>query len=107
MSYDVYLTADLGGPEPVTVFSDWNYTSNCGPMWRAAGADLAEFHDRAAGECAPLLRAAVELLKADPVRFIAMNPSNGWGSYDSLVPALERLLAAFDAMPKATVRIWR
>lgn len=107
MSYDIGLVADLGGPEPVSVFGDWNYTSNCGSMWRAAGADLAGFHDKTAGECAPPLRAAIDLLKAEPERFIAMNPSNGWGSYETLLPALERLLAAFDAMPVATVRVWR
>lgn len=107
MSYDIYLEADLGGPELITVFDDWNYTSNCAPMWREAGADLAEYHGKTAGECMPSLRAAIELLKADPDRFRAMDPPNGWGSYDSLVPALERLLAVFAAMYGATVRVSR
>jgi hypothetical protein len=47
MSYDIWLEADLGGPEPLHLDS-WNYTSNCAAMWRAAGADLSEFHDRPA-----------------------------------------------------------
>jgi hypothetical protein len=107
MSYDIWLEIDTGGPEPVQVTHGWNYTSNCSPMWRAAGANLAEFHDKAAGECAPILRAAIDRMQADPAPFVAMNPENGWGSYETLVPALEELLAEFDANPKATVRVWR
>lgn len=107
MSYDISLTADLGGPEPITVFNDWNYTSNCGPMWRAAGADLAEYHGKPASECIPSLRMAIALMRRDPARFEAMNPPNGWGSYADLLPALDRLLAAFDSAPVAVVRVSR
>jgi hypothetical protein len=107
MSYDIWLTVDTGGPEPATVGEDWNYTSNCGPMWRAAGADLAEFDDKVAGDCLPILEAAIKTLQTDREQFIAMNPPNGWGSYDTLVPALEKLAQQFRYHPKATVRVWR
>jgi len=107
MSYDIWLKADLGGSESATVWDGWNYTSNCGPMWRAAGADLAEFHGKYAGDCAPILRAAIERLESEPATFRAMNPPNGWGSYETLLPALVRLADAFDAAPKAIVEVWR
>jgi hypothetical protein len=108
MSYDVWLTIDTGGPEPAVVGRDsWGYTSNCAPMWRAAGADLGEFDGKLAGDCARLLRSAIVRMKAIPATFEAMNPENGWGSYKTLVPALERLLKEFELHPLATVRVSR
>jgi hypothetical protein len=107
MSYDIWLLMDTGGPEPATVWDGWNYTSNCGPMWRQAGADLAEFEGKTAGECLPILRAAIEELQAHPIKYKAMDPPNGWGSYDTLVPALDELADGFSRHPKATVRVSR
>jgi hypothetical protein len=107
VSYDIWLEIDTGGPEPACVGRDWNYTSNCVPMWRAAGADLAEFHGKSAADCIPVLSAAIELLRAEPARFEAMDPENGWGSYETLVPALEALLANFEHHPRATVGVSR
>lgn len=107
MSYDIWLTADLGGPEPIAVGESWSYTSNCGKMWRAAGADLAEFDGKTAGECLPVLRAGIDEMKANPQKYRALNPGNKWGSYDSLVPALEQLAETFASSPLATVQVWR
>lgn len=107
MSYDVYLQVDLGGPELCSVGESWNYTSNCGPMWRAAGADLAEFSGKSAGECIPVLEAAIDEMRANPSKYRAMDPPNGWGGYDTLVPSLEGLLEIFRYAPKATVHVWR
>jgi hypothetical protein len=107
MSYDIWLEADLGGPERIAVGTSWNYTSNCSAMWRKAGADLAEFHGKTAAECAPVLAAGIAALKADPETYRAMNPGNGWGDYDTLVESLRRLLANFRAAPAAYVHVWR
>ncbi len=107
MSYDIWLIIDTGGPEPAHVGGDWNCTSNCAPMWRAAGADLAEFNGRKAADCLPVLDAAIQKMQADPETYRAMNPPNGWGDYDSLVRALERLAQELRYHPKATVRVWR
>lgn len=107
MSYDIWLTIDTGGTEPAHIGHGWNYTSNCAPMWRAAGADLAEFDGKTAGECLPQLHTAIDGLKASPAVYRAMNPDNGWGSYDILVTALDVLALQFAAHPKATVRVSR
>jgi hypothetical protein len=107
MSYDIALMMDTGGPEPVMVTDGWNYTSNCAPMWRKAGANLAEFHGRTAGDCLPELRKAIANLQSEPAKYEAMNPENGWGAYASLVPDLERLEAEFAANPLATVSVSR
>lgn len=108
MSYDIWLEIDTGGPEPAVVGSDsWNYTSNCAEMWREAGANLADFHGQPAVECIPTLRTAIQTMEADPARFEAMNPENGWGSYATLVPRLRVLLEEFEAHPRAIVTVSR
>lgn len=106
MSYDIGLSADLGGPEPIH-FGDWNYTSNCARMWRLAGADLADFHGKTAEECIPRLRRAIEDMMIHPVKFRELEPSNGWGSLETLIPALRRLLELFESAPKAEVWVSR
>jgi len=109
MSYDVWVEADLCpqcgcNPAPGT---QWNYTSNMGPAWRAAGADLAEFDGRPAHECAAVLAQAIETMEADPERFRAFDSPNGWGTMETLLPALRDLLATLRVLPGATVRVSR
>jgi hypothetical protein len=120
MSYDIHLVnppedsacGHCGGtgkePAPREDYTilDWNYTSNCAPMWRKAGADLAEFDGKPAGECAPILAAAITAMENDPDTYRAMNPENGWGDYDSLMRALRRLLEGFRSEPHMRVRVW-
>jgi len=96
MRYDIWLTIHTGGPEPATVWIDFNFR-----------ADLAEFAGKLAGHCAPTLAAAIAELERDPAKYQAMDSPNGWGTYEHLLPALRELLAAFEAHPKATVVVWR
>jgi hypothetical protein len=107
MSYDVWLEVDTGGAEPAQVGESWNQTSNVAPMWRAAGADLAEFHGMLAADCVPQLQAAITNMVEQPDKYTPMNPPNGWGSYDTCLGFLRGLLAEFVKHPKATVHIWR
>lgn len=108
MSYDIYLTVDTGGEEFALLGDlDWNYTSNCGPMWRAAGADLAEFDGKPAGDCLPVLVDAIAEMRDNGAKYEAMNPPNGWGAYESLLPALHELAEASEKHPKAIVRVSR
>lgn len=97
MSYDVHVGRT----------GDWNYTTNMAPAWRAAGADLAEFHGKRASTCARVLAAALEKMRATPADFERFNASNGWGSMATLVPALERLLAQMRERPRSIVRVSR
>lgn len=106
MSYDIYLTIDTGGPEPAYL-TDWNFTSNVSPMWRAAGTDLAEHHGKKAGDLIDELGEAIGELKAQPDRYRAMDSPNGWGTYEHLLPRLEVLLAQYRAHPLATVVVSR
>jgi hypothetical protein len=109
MSYDIWLEADLGGPEPVRL-GDWNYTSNVAPMWRKAMPStegLAGMEGMTAGVAAEVLRSGISAMERNPDPYRALNPSNGWGSFDGQLDALRELLAEFEAAPHAKVRIWR
>lgn len=53
------------------------------------------------------LRMGLALLKSDPDRFKAFNPSNGWGDYEGLVSFVEEYLAACEENPDAEVSVWR
>lgn len=111
MSYDISLrlSIDTGGPEPhdLELVDVGNYTSNVARMWSdALGHRLADFHDRTGGDCLDALNAAVDKLTADPARYRAMEPSNGWGDYDGALAYLTRLRDACAAHPKATIHIW-
>lgn len=103
MSYDVWLEIDTGGPEPATV---GNYTSNVAPMWAGAlGHSLRDLHHQECSVALDRLRAAVRVMEAEPDRFRAMNPANGWGDYEGALGYLRDLAAACAAHPKARIAI--
>ena len=106
MSYDVSLeiTVDTGTPYEVCLL-DLNYTSNCAPMWRHAGADLREFDEAPASEAAGPLAEAVKRMETDPDTYRAMNPPNGWGDYEGALAFLRKIAEAGGAHNKATVRV--
>lgn len=100
MSYDVYLEA----MREVDVF--WqNYTSNCAPMWEAAGVDLPALTGTSAADAIPCLRDAVAAMEADPERFRAMNPENGWGRYESALEFLRSIRDACVENPDGRIRV--
>jgi hypothetical protein len=84
--------ADFGG-------QSWNYTHNTSCMIYAvltdAGIELAEkeaWWQRLSGMPGPMgaqfLTVIIDGLEGQPERFRAMNPPNGWGSYDGLLATL-------------------
>ena len=109
MSYDIYLTfpVDAGGPIEEHQLFWWNYTSNCACMWRKAGADLAKFEGLKAESCIIPLNIAIDEIEANRAEYEKLNPANGWGSVESLLPALRELRDAMRQYPKATVSVSR
>jgi hypothetical protein len=109
MSYDVYLTVDLGGPERVLVgLLDWNYTSNVSGMWRKAMPEtdgLRGMDGMLAGDALKVLERGIAAMEADPEPYRAMNPENGWGSFAGQLARLRVLADAFRNAPKATVGV--
>lgn len=101
MSYNVYCEGldELG--------EEWNFTSNCASMWRKAGADIASFHGKRAGDCVTPMAAAVENLIEFPGVFRLMDDPGDWGTYDQLLPRMIVLLQAFRECPDAVVEVSR
>jgi hypothetical protein len=82
-----------------------NMTSNVAPMWRRAGADLAAMKGKTAKEVRFILATAVRNMLAEPEKYKALNPGNGWGDYRSCVEYLTRLaLMAGEVDPADTFR---
>lgn len=90
----------------------WNYTHNTNGMIAAAyEAVSGEATEQASGPLGPVIGAAwwkrldgargeggleylrqvIAGLEADPDRYRAMNPENGWGDYDRLLDVLRRM----------------
>lgn len=107
MSYDFSMAANVGGEEPATIDNTWrNYTSNVSPMWsEALGHHITELENRPGRECYPLLVAATELMEAQPDRFKAMNPENGWGDYDGALSVLRELASWCRKYPDALLEM--
>lgn len=107
MGYDIWFVIDAGGPKPVQIGDNSNYTSNVAPMWRKAGCDLAEMHDRPASEVRGPLWQALQAMRANPDEYRAMNPSNGWGNYDGCLQFLTGLWEACGRHPNAVMKVSR
>lgn len=106
MSYDIRLVIDTGGEYPAAVTETISPTYNLAPMFaEALGRRIRDLDGMPAAEVAPLVAAALALMEADPERFRALNPPNGWGSYESAVRALTWLRDACAEHPKATVQV--
>lgn len=89
-----------------------NITHNLGKMATAAGIydhlwRPDEHGITKAGELIAPLSDGLIRLRADPARFEALNPENGWGSYANFVPWVERYLSACEQYPDATVSVSR
>jgi hypothetical protein len=76
--------------------SDLNVTRNLTPMLREAGLFRVEgFQGDLLGapcsELAGIADGTLRTLEADPDRFKALNPANGWGDYEGAVDFVRRL----------------
>lgn len=111
MSLDIYIVPNpcphcKRGDESIDV----NITYNLSAMWRAAGLPFSEreaFDDKPLADSMPAIRAGLAALLTDPPKFRAMSPPNGWGTYEGLIKAVRRVIAAGEDHPNALVRTWR
>ena len=112
MSYDVSLIMQTGPEMWATASVCGNMTSNVGAMYRLAlpatderCAGLPGLNGLRAEVAIPLLSAAVEAMEADPDRFKAWSPANGWGSYDGALRYLKGILSSCQCHPWATIEV--
>ena len=107
MSLDIYLTA----VRPTTVFES-NITHKLTAMADAAGLYRAlwrpnEMELVKAEQLIPILVAGRETLVTRRADMEALNPSNGWGSYDGLLRVVDEYLAACREHPDADISVSR
>ena len=107
MSLDVYLYAVRK-----TEIFDANITHNLTAMASDAGIYKALWRPEEIGithaeQLIPILRDGLEKLRAEPDRYRARNPSNGWGSYEGLVAFVDKYLEACIGNPDAEVSVSR
>ena len=103
MSWDASLYDDRGHCE-----GDWNYTHNTNKLINAALADIGQpqkdtwwrtLNGMDGPEGAEFLHQIIMALRANPDKFVPMNPPNGWGDYDSLIKVLEDMKASVPEWP--------
>ena len=97
--------------ETMTVYHG-NITHNLGKMAKAAGIYPALWRPEEvgivkAGNLVEPLQKGLAELRADPERFEALNPENGWGTYEGLLAFAAEYLIACMVYPEATIRVWR
>jgi hypothetical protein len=102
---------DAGFYATNVVYED-NITHNLGAMAKEAGIyehlwRPEEINITKASELIDPLREGLHRLKLEPERFKAFNPSNGWGSYETLVAFVSDYLDACYKYPEATVEVDR
>lgn len=109
MSIDIDLVIDTGN-NYTTVEVVGNMTHNVQPMWRKAlqitsGVDmnLCDFNEWGAEKALPLLEKALEHMKQNRDEYVPLNPSNGWGSYESAVEYLSDFVTACQDHPACMI----
>lgn len=102
MSLDLYL-------EEMGWHDVWgaNITHNVSPMWREAGVYDALYNSegKACGDVLPILLAGHEKMCSDREKYEALNPSNGWGSYEAAIEFLRKTIDACCQHPSARFRV--
>jgi len=101
MGWGIWAEIDAGGATMEQIGESYNYTYNTSPMLYDVGIDWHKLTGKPLSEVVPILKIGLAKLKAEPKRYEAMNPKNGWGSYDGLCKILGEIIAEFETMPKA------
>lgn len=91
----------------------WNLTYNLSPMLRAAGfpgwGDVVGKDARpvpTGRRVVPVFESVLAELLRDPATYRAMNPSNGWGTYDQAVEVFADFIETVRPHPDAVVSSW-
>jgi len=102
MSLDITLIAYA----PNEVYSA-NYTHNVVPMWKLAGVYGALYGSdgmTAIAICPTLLKGYQDMKKY-PKKYRALNPSNGWGHYDTAMKFIKNLYNQCKKYPDSIIHI--
>jgi hypothetical protein len=111
MSYDVSVSIDTGNGESLEE-EIGNYTYNCSAMLTkalvAVGKEqisLSDMHGWDVSKVAFYLKDALQYMRENRKEFIAMNPDNGWGDFESWLEFLSKIYETCLKHPKCDLRI--
>lgn len=96
------------GSEEMHEVKDFNYTTNCKPMWMLADPHtqgLNRLHGHSAAWAANVLDAFIDKMEKFPEAFRALNPKSGWGDFDSQLVFLKGLRDACREHPLCTLKV--
>lgn len=102
MSYDIYLTHpdtpshDVGN---LTYNLQAMFTEAFGTYWKDA---LNGNNGRA---CQSMIKSAIENMEEDPDKFRELEPANKWGTYESGLEFLNKMLSDCEEYPNMYVSI--
>lgn len=111
MSYDVAIMKEVDG-EMMTCQDCGNMTANVGKMYytclREMGYEgrLSAWDGKPAYEFLPYAEGIIQRMKDDPKRFEAMNPDNGWGSYEGALKWMQEIRKAILLSPDDAIIHW-
>ena len=100
------LDFSLERVQPTEVFSG-NMTHNVTPMWKKAGVYDALYNAKGkkAEDVLPILKAGIDYFVANKDSLEKLNPSNGWGSYETALTYLIEVRDACEEYPDSIIRI--
>lgn len=105
MSYDVRLQVPTGNGEFLST-ECLNYTWNCAPMFcDVLKGGINGLHNLTGKKAGEALHMAIDLMRADPARYKAMDPKNSWGDYTSALQWLEDILSECKKHPEGIVNV--
>lgn len=109
MSWDVSIEA-FTGKHWDEVYCVGNMTSNVHPMYTKAfnlQDGFGKFiHESDCSDLIPILEAGIKYMEKYKKEMLALNPSNGWGDYDSALKFLQRLWWSCKEYPDCRVSCW-
>ncbi len=102
MSLDLYMYSpkcETCGLNDST--DNFNYTYNCGVMWREIYPDekMVQIDGMTGKEALQKLKHALDEMQKKPDKFKALNPSNKWGNCIAFMGYLENLIDNCEERP--------
>lgn len=106
MSLDLTLICGCCNEE----LENFNITYNVSEMWAIANfpdKKMMPFEGLTAISTIPTLVTTIDLMRKNPEQFSIHNPKNGWGSYESFLEILEKMLLFSKKYPNSYWKAWR
>lgn len=108
MTYDISFKAKLDGTEQwVYVGDDWiNHTANTAAMIKeVCGSYPSDWNGKNGAELTPILESGTTELRCYSQKYRQFEPMNGWGSVESTLDFLDRILKNCKSYPTAVIEV--